>query len=273
VVLVISPSVENAPSAGAPQMALANELFTRFLIIQDKMQDEIAASGGLFKVGIYNAELGVGDLTGQIKKMHEMLTGQEDMRRVFPFDTSVVQLLADAPAQLAAEGFAPNYLAGTALKRKPQLHLKAQFFASPTTIRTLVPLPGWCVIVEKYLAARAMQVTHKGSGADAKDLRAGMAGDVATLYGEWLASVPLEERGKAILYLTLGSHNQNYRSMVMDGEDLFVVGRVWSLVGYLDFLSLCGQVTWLENQGQLEELIPARTGFWGWLGQFMKIAL
>lgn len=273
VVLVVAPSVENAPSSGAPQMSLANELFTRFLIIQDSMRTEIASSGGMFKIGVYHSQLGVGDLTGQIQKMDEMLTQQEDMKRIFPFDSTVLEMLGLVQAKLTEKGFAPHYLAGAAIARKPQLHLKAQFFASAQTIQTVVPLKGWRSIVEKYLDARALQITHEGPQLSAMDLRAGMLDDVARLYAEWLARVPEQDRSKAILYLTVGSHNQNYRSMVMDGEDLFIVGRLWSLVGYLDFVTLLGQVTWLHGQNELEQLLPARTGFWQWFGQFMKLGL
>jgi hypothetical protein len=248
-------------------------LFTRFLIIQDQMEDEIDSAGGLFRVGIYNVEHGVGDLRGQTQNIHRMLAQQDGMRKVFPFDSSVVGLLGEMSARLAEEGFAPSYMVGAGSDRKPQLHSKTQFFASSLGIETVVPLPGWRNIMEKYLAERARQVTHAGGPVDAKELRAAMVADVAALYGEWLQRVPAADRGNAVFYLTLGSHNQDYRSMVMDGEDLLVVGRIWSLVGFLDFVSLMGQVTWLENQAQLEALIPAQTGFWRWFGRFMKLAL
>jgi hypothetical protein len=272
-ILMISPSLESAPSSGAPQMSLANELFTRFLIIQKEMSDEIASAGGLFKVGIYDAEHDVGDLGGKITKMHRVLTQDEELRRVFPFDSSVVRLVEQMPAKLARQGFEPTYLAGAHIDRKPQLHLKAQFFASPLTINTVIPLRGWSTILEKYLAARVRQVAHGDSVVSAKELRAGLLGEVAALYGDWHQIVPEESRGRAILYLTLGSHNQDYLSMVMDGEALMVVGRAWSLIGYLDFVSLAGQTTWLESQEELEALLPAQTGFWRWLGRFMKLAL
>jgi hypothetical protein len=273
VVLIISPSFENAPSFGAPQMSLANELFTRLLIIQTDMHDEITAAGGLFRVGVYNIEHGVSDLAGKAQRLYEVLACDPQMRKVFPFDTSVVELVSRVPAYLASQGFEPTYLAGDRLGRKPKLHLKSQFFASERTISTVIPLEGWRTIVEKYLTARVGQAAHNGDEVSARDLKDFMAPDVAAMYAEWLRRVPEEERAQAILYFTVGSHNQDYRSMVMDGEALFVVGRMGALIGYLDHAVLVGQTTWLENQEQLEKLLPAYTGFWRWLGHFMKLAL
>jgi hypothetical protein len=273
VVLIISPSFENAPSFGAPQMSLANELFTRLLIIQKDMHDEITAAGGLFKVGIYDVEHGVSDLAGRAQKLYDALAHDPQMRRVFPFDTSVVELVSQVPAYLASQGFEPSYLAIDQTDRKPKLHLKSQFFASDRTVNTLIPLEGWRTIVQKYLMARVGQVAHKRGEVNARDLKDLMAADIDAMYADWLQRVPEEERAEAILYFTVGSHNQDYRSMVMDGEALFVVGRLGSLVGYLDHVVLVGQTTWLEDQAQLEELLPAYTGFWRWLGHFMKLAL
>lgn len=38
-VLVIAPSLENAPSSGLPQMSRANELFTKFVVLQQEMSE------------------------------------------------------------------------------------------------------------------------------------------------------------------------------------------------------------------------------------------
>ena len=254
-------------------MSLANELFTRFLIVQNEMKEEIESAGGLFKIGIYNIEHRVGDLSARIQQLYEVLAHDEQLREVFPFDTSIVELVGHLPARLASEGFQPDYFAGEHLTRKPMLHLKSQFFASRSTIETLIPLKGWATVIQTYMKARVGQVTHGGADVNARDLMELLAPDMASLYVEWLEHVPEAERAKAILYLTVGSHNQDYRSMVMDGEALFVVGRWSSLVGYLDLVALAGQTTWLKSQEQLEELLPAQTGFWRWLGRFLKLAL
>ena len=64
-VFPISPSLENAPSAGIPQMSRANEIFARMTLIQNEMQKELQQAGGFLRVGIYNLKVGVGDVIGK----------------------------------------------------------------------------------------------------------------------------------------------------------------------------------------------------------------
>ncbi len=177
------------------------------------------------------------------------------------------------PEVLVSEGFPPSDYSDDRLRRRPKLHLKSQFFASATTINTVVPLEGWESIIRKYIIARGKQVTHRQSEVDAKDLRQELEQDAAELLMSWSSGLAPAEQEKAILYLTIGSHNQDYRSMIMDGEVLYVVGRAWAMVAYLDFVSLVGQTTWVESVEELEELLPRYSGFWKWLGRYLKLAL
>ena len=65
--------------------------------------------------------------------------------------------------------------------------------------------------------------------------------------------------------MTVGSHNQNYRSMIMDGEDIVVVSGLSSLVAYLDFARVLGLSTWVTDVPTLEQLIPKPTGIGRWM--------
>ena len=273
VVLVVCPALENSPSPGGPQMSRANELFTRFLIIQKQLRDEIDAAGGVFKVGIYNMDFDVGDIAGKVRALSEGVAKSDEFRKIFPFAPSVVDIIAKMPEILESEGFKPLHLADDVKKRKPQLHLKAQFFASKRAINTIVPLKEWEAVVRKYIIERAKQVADRETDVDAKALREELNEEVATLIAAWSAGLSQKEREEAILYLTVGSHNQDYRSMIMDGEVLFIVGRTWAMVAYLDFVSLLGQTTWVDDIQQLEQLLPRQSGFWRWLGKYLKLAL
>ena len=59
----------------------------------------------------------------------------------------------------------------------------------------------------------------------------------------------------------------------MDGEALCVVGRAWAMVAYLDFVSLIGQTTWVNDMDELENLLPSHEGFSKWLGKYLNVAL
>lgn len=271
VVLVISPSIENAPSDKDPQMSRANELFTRFLIIQNELKEEIELAGGLFKIGIYNMDIDVNDVVGKVKRLHEKITQSEVFTRVFPFAPSVADLVGEMPDLLIAEGFASNYQ--TENKVKPKLHLKCQFFASQQTINTIIPIEEWRPLIQKYILARAKQVIHREKSLDPKELRKAIEKDRQNILLEWYKEVTPQQREKAIVYLTVGSHNQDYRSMIMDGEFLYVVGRAWAMIGYLDFISVIGQTTWVTELEELEKLLPRFSGFGKWLGRYLKMAI
>lgn len=273
VVLVICPAVENAPSSGQLQMSRANELFSKLLIIQELLGDEIRSVGGLLKTGVYNMNLDVGDIFGKIQKLSEQMAESEVFRKVFPFHPSVVEMIVGMPEILVSdESRSPNFSEYKVMHR-PKMHLKSQFFASERTINTLIPMEGWKSLIKKYIIARVKQVSFDESKIDAKDLRKDLKKDAANLLTSWGRGLSSQERGEAIIYLTVGSHNQDYRSMVMDGEDLFVVGRAWAMVAYLDFVSLIGQTTWVENVNELEKLLPKHEGFWKWLGKYLQLAL
>ena len=182
-------------------------------------------------------------------------------------------MLSEMPNLLESQGFEPGYLSDDVEKRKPKLHLKSQFFASEQTISTVIPLEEWEPVIRKYILARARQTVHRESHVDAKDLRAALEKDVAALIASWREGLSKEARDEALVYMTVGSHNQDYRSMIMDGESLFVIGHAWAMIAYLDFVSLIGQTTWVDNMRQLEELLPQYKEFWKWLGRYLKIAL
>ena len=59
-VFVVSPALDNAPSAGFPQMSRAQEIFAEMILVQQLLGDEIAAVGGGLHTGIYAVEHDVG---------------------------------------------------------------------------------------------------------------------------------------------------------------------------------------------------------------------
>ena len=80
-------------------------------------------------------------------------------------------------------------------------------------------------------------------------------------------------RENAILYLTVGSHNQDLRSQILDGEVLFVTSEFDSLLGFLDFFALLGTTTWVEHVAWLELMLPRYEGFWFRMGQWFRVAI
>jgi hypothetical protein len=272
-VFVVSPALENAPSAGIPQMSRANEVFTRFVVIQDQMSPEIEAAGGLFRVGIYNRDVDVGDIPAEARTVAEGVARADFFREEFPFDPSVYRAIDEMEAELRARGFEPAYLAEDVEKRKPKLHFKAQFFASPQALDELIPLPGWAPLMRAYLAARAEQTRRREAAADARDLRAALAAEAERLVDAWGEALSPEDREKLVYYLVIGSHNQDYRGKIMDGEVLIAVSRAEAMIAFLDFVHLLALTTWVEHVDEVDALLPRHSGFWRWVGRHIRNAL
>jgi hypothetical protein len=272
-VLVVSPALENAPSAGIPQMSRANEVFTRFVVIQDQMSPEIEAEGGIFRVGIYNRDVDVGDIPAEARAVAEGVARAEFFREEFPFDPSVYRAIEEMKVELRAGGFAPAYLAEDVEKRKPKLHFKAQFFASPQALGGLIPQPSWAPLMRAYLGARAEQTRRRETAADAKDLRAALADDSERLVDAWEEELSAEDREKLVYYLVIGSHNQDYRGKIMDGEVLVAVSHAEAMIAYLDFVHLLALTTWVESVDEVNALLPSHSGFWRWVGRHIRNAL
>jgi hypothetical protein len=271
-VFVIAPSLNNAPSSGTPQMSRANEIFTRFVVIQNEMRKQIESAGGMFKVGVYNLDLDVFDIVGRGKAFVEGIEKIDWYDTVFPFNSSTIKEFKDLVEYLESQGFEPSYLAQDQEKRKPKLHFKAQFFGSFQALSSLLEVPGWGQLIREYILARA-KALESDVYVGVKDLRAEYSEETQTMVEKWYHSLSPEQHENMIFYLTVGSHNQDYRSKIQDGEVIYVVSHLNALISYLDFIGLMGRTTWVESIEQLEELLPRFSGFMYNIGRYIKNAL
>jgi hypothetical protein len=276
-VFPIAPSLENAPSAGLPQMLRANELFRRFIAIQQGMREEIEAAGGMFRVGIYNLDINVNDQLARGELMEKNLAENPWLRDLFPFHPSVFEMLGDLKEELEAAGYEPVHLAGEAEgEHKPKLHMKSQFFASREALSSLLPLEEWAGIVHDYVLARADEIRLRGpDGAypDVKDRRKKLSESAIPLFEAWDATRTYDQRERSVFYLAVGSFNQNYRSMLMDGEVLFLVSDYNALMAFMDFVGMIYLVTWVESVEELEEVLPSTEGIKRWISRYIKRAV
>jgi len=88
-----------------------------------------------------------------------------------------------------------------------------------------------------------------------------------------VAEAPPEMRDRAMAYLTVGSTNMDYRSMVMDGEVQITVTGWNALNGFIDFLILPGLTEWIDTQERLNELLPPPSGFARKMANLIKLML
>jgi hypothetical protein len=272
-VFPIAPAIENAPSDGVPQMSRANEIFTRFVVIQNEMREEIEAMGGMLRTGIYSVDAAVGDGAAKARALRESWQTNAFLQEVFPFDAATREMVMGLEAEIAASGFEPVYYAQDVVDRRPKLHIKNQFFASGRAVATLVPRAEWLPLIREYMIAREKQIRVRQTGVDAQELRLELSGIARRLVDRWWQGLAPAERDEVVFYLTTGSQNQDYRGKIMDGEVMYVIAQVQAMIGYLDFVMMMSLSTWVEDVDQLNELLPLQGGLSRRLGRFIKNAL
>ncbi|MDT7857385.1 hypothetical protein RQM47_12100 [Rubrivirga sp. S365] len=267
-VRVIAPAFANAPSASAPVMARSRALIARMLLIQNEMEDVFAAAGGDFRVGLYTRTSEVDDLAGLLREASSQFERGAFLREEFPFPQDVYDLLQTVPDELDEAGVTVQPLVTDVVERLPKLHRKTQLLGIGAVTRQI---------------AREMDVETVREGLRATTLGTMLADSVrGTMATRAQAQYPMVERvarlrpalrDSAVFFSLVGSMNKDSRSMMLDGETLHVVGGPWAMVHYPDFALLLGRTTWLEEQSQIDELIPPYTALERWLGRILREVL
>ena len=260
-VVVMAPSLKNAPARAFGSMVRSRELLWRLMMASQILSNEIASTGGMLKVGIFNTTLPNTDVVGRLRAINQALESHAWLRELFQFPASVypgLTKLADSLGAVAttsddANEFASDFASGD----RALLHLKANFFASGDAWRVMARAE-WVDVTRAFVQQRIAQVKrpHPVSlvgNADPPD-SALVLGDGAAK--RWRDGLTPLQREHAVFYTVLGSANQNDRSMVSDGEDALVISNWPAVIPYLDLLSLVGQCEWVERQEQLEALLP-----------------
>jgi hypothetical protein len=136
------------------------------------------------------------------------------------------------------------------------LHLKTQFAVSQQVLSTLLPRPEWEGLIANYVAARARQLTIRDRYIDVKELRDELSSDAVMLFEDWWEQLADVEREQALFYFAIGSHNQNYRSALQDGEVMALLSGPAAMIAFLDIADLVVLSTWLDGVEELEAFIP-----------------
>ena len=271
-VLVMAPALANAPSAGFPQMSRAHELFMRLVIIQNALKDEIAAAGGMLKIGKYTRTSDVGDILAKLQEFSEGVRRYPFLREIFPFDPQVYEVIENFDQELAAAGFEPAYLTEDVAKRKPKLHLKTNFFASGE-MQKFLAWQGWDDVMRYYLQLRATFTAGEDVYVDVRDVPEELQEAASKLIDSYWDALTAEQKQQVIYYLMVGSQNQDYRGMIMDGEVAAVISGEYSLVGLIDLFFMTGLTTWVDDVEALDELLPPESGWRRWIGRYIMKAL
>ena len=135
-------------------------------------------------------------------------------------------------------------------KRKPKLHLKAQLLMNRAAPERPEAKADWPMLIERAVFATGAQ--HRGRrGVRRASARSGKktagSGGSRPRAGCRSAPTPEDVEKADFGYLTVGSHNMDYRGMMMDGEVLYVTSGRGIMVGFRDLLTILGISTWVDD--------------------------
>ncbi len=257
-VLFVAPSLRSAPSSGWPAMGLTHDLFARLIVMQQAFGPEFQEAGGMLKTGIYNPSMSVDDVIGRLTAAYSNGRRTPFLRRLFPLDSSVdsalVQMASMAPPRPQGD---VSELA-TVDSVRPKLHLKANFFASREGWDKLISSPELTPVFQAYVAQ--LLRSDSGGTTEVREAAQGLSAASQKLFESFDGRLTEEESARVTYYLLVGSANEDYRSMFMDGEASVLLSGWFGVVGLLDFTLLVNLSVWVDDLDLLDALLPPPSG-------------
>ena len=244
-VLIIAPARANAPSGGFPQMVRAHELFTRLLLVRRELGESIARAGGALHMGLYALPVDEAGFASRADRWARQVSGSPFLTELMPFASGLVPLVADAGRR--SNGIAtPGDSSGP-----PKLHQKVQFFATGDFWSAVTASPQWPRFMTTYLRYR--EATYS-PGSDVQAGARALTDSLELIAEQIMEATP--KTAKAASYAMVGSQNQDYRGIFMDGEVAVAFTGATSLVPLVDLVFMVGTVTWVDDQATLDRLLP-----------------
>jgi len=275
-VFPIAPALENAPSSALSTMGVMHETMWMLFRSSELLAEAIRASGGTLRVGLYTNQVDVGDIRSLVGRMLEKDWRNAPLRDQIHIHPSVVRVLREEYARMQADSAHPVHAMRVDHPHKPHLHLKAQFFANEAAL-SLLAREEWAGVLTQYLEARRRQACGTASEKDAirpeliRGCFARGAPAGAGLHSQGSGgALDAFERGDAIAMSTLGSHNQDRRSMMLDGEVLTAVAGEDCLAAMIDFAFLMETATWPEKVEELDAAFPQTSSLLRRLSRWLR---
>jgi len=263
-VMAIGPGINNAPygSDAWPMFSLQHDIFSALIAISTIFHAQIASAGGALHVGLYEGDAGTRDFPQRVREFSAGIKRNRFIRDVFPFQPQLYELMENPDRMLSAIEHFPSGAAAQDSAVKPKLHLKSQFYASREFVEKILPLPQWNEVLLATLRARAKERAQFLAGGPTDSLAnpEESFGQVAAL-GPYLKARTPAQRDAQVIYLSIGSQNQDDRSLMENGEVLAVISGEAALAGIADYVYLVARATWLETQADLNRAQPPVSKF------------
>ncbi len=256
---LIGPSAENAPSDSYVVLGSLHDSLFRGMYISQEFKEELKKSGGSINVGLYRSSA---DATNLLERLDITLKGfetNENINALLSVHPDVLAVLKNIKTEL--DETYPDKHSPLLVKKStsgPKLHMKVQFFASEKAMGIL-SLKEWGPVLKRYFEERIKQTTghaleSKGITPDLlKERKDESSPNLIEAFEQTLSPA---EKDSAIFFLTVGSHNQDRRSMFLDGEVLVGVAGYDSLIAMMDMVFLMHASVWPKDFAEFSKYLP-----------------
>jgi hypothetical protein len=246
----------------------------RLLEIRAGLADRIRDAGGALRIGLFAASAHLDDAAGRRREVQEGLGRAPWIRELIPFDAAALAVLDRAEAQSAADGRDATIVARDVKARPQQLHQKTQLIARPGAIAAFVRQPGWEDALARALSSQSGETARFAEqlGFETPDIEDAATRSTDALLLGYQRAIPEADRKRVSFYYTLGSHNQDPRGLMLDGETTLVVSGIPGAVGLVDLYYQMARTTWISAPADLDQLLPPPSGWMRRLARWIRPA-
>jgi hypothetical protein len=222
--------------------------------------DEIQRAGGVLRVGLYAEDVPVDDMRRRIEIFHDGIEQKPILQEVFDLDSTVVRKIHEAEVT-----FDSIPLVALRLRANPLLHMKNQLFGTREAFQAF-ELTEWTPVVNRYLEVRREQMNGELTPGITPSIlreRDSMSGwYLEDAHADLLRNGGFDPQAeqRAIWMWTIGSMNQSFRSIALDGESLVTVTGHSALVSAIDFIFIMAIAEWPDTQADFDRWFPPRDG-------------
>ena len=255
-VMVLAPGRENFPGPPYIQLATTRTVFEGLLQMRTVWADQLDSVDGRLRVGLFHNTVPTRDVIGRLRELALHLRQNQFVRDEFPFPPRIYDLLEQPDSVFQHLGLAPLPDGAQGDSTSPKLHLKTQFFASASALRTMLALPQWDTLLTAYAIERIAS-----SRAASDSVPPALSVEMLRRLGPTFTGRAPPERNADMLYLTVGSHNEDDLSRTHNGEVLCLVAGRASLTAVFDFVYLVASATWVDSGDDMDGLIPRSDWF------------
>ena len=254
----VAPTPVSAPSTAGATLHFLRENVDVMFRAQLYFSREVERAGGRLRVGLYNEDVPVDDLRKRISIFIEGTRRDLFIGEIFRLDASVTEVLRQI-----AEGYTDVPLVALRLRSHPRLHLKNQLFGTKEAFE-IVSLPEWLPVLGTHMEIRRRQLNGEETEGLTPALlsvrRDSAALTLVEAHRDFLRRREPGSENRVIWTWTIGSMNQDHRSLALDGEALVAVGGESTIISFIDFMFILAIVEWPESRIDFDSLFPPEGG-------------